>query len=971
MPVLALAWSATMWLSAAEVRGEDRADYLAKVKPVLKEHCYSCHGALKQAGGLRLDTGLAIRRGGDSGPAVVPGRPEESPLIERIAETDADARMPFEAPALAPSKVAALRDWVAAGAPSPDGEEPEPSPKDTGPSGRSCGPPSRGRSAGPGPQPDRRFRGRRARATRAFPAPPDRPGDPAAPRHLDLIGLPPTREELHAFLADEAVDAYERVVDRLLASPQYGERWGRHWMDVWRYSDWYGRRAVPDVCNSHATIWRWRDWIVRSLNADKGYDRMVAEMLAADEIAPGDDDGARRHRLPRPQLVRVEPQLVDAGQRRAHRQGVPRPDDQLRPLPRPQVRPDPQDDYFRLRAFFEPIEIRQRPRPRRARPGPVPGVRVQQAQEVVRLGIRAGLRQEARGADLLLHRGATSGTGSRSRRDRAGRARAFLGEPPPIRPVDLPPAAFYPGLRPAVVEDGFDPVARRFIGRSPSATGPRGGLAHAPRSLPRNWPARRRTRRRPSPPRRRPGSRPWRGGSLSSSTRSAAGGFRRARRRVATARDGLAGRSRRASRARAARGELTRGAVPPGERGGPSRRRPGEVRPGASRECRVGRGREAGPSVRPPATPPRRGAWRAAAADRSRGEGPHRREARGRGRPRRPSGAAARPPPATAEAALRDPKGTTPYTPLSPVYPARSTGRRLALARWIADRENPLTARVAVNHIWARHFGTPRWSPPSSTSAATGPRRPTPNCSTGWPSSSMESGWSMKHIHRLIVTSQTYRMSSARRTAADQAGRDPENTFLWRMNPGRMEAEVVRDSLLRLAGVLDGTMGGQELENTEALTTRRRSLYYSCHPEAGGKSEFVALFDAPDANECYRRTRSVVPQQALALTNNPLIHELSGRLAAELGRGDGPTSFDAKARGVRHGPVRAGPLPRPVRRRARGLPRVPGGAGAAAPRAGRPPSPRPAPAKAWCTPCSITTISSRSAEAERSGVSAP
>src|SRR5688572_14899896 len=88
--------------------------------------------------------------------------------------------------------------------------------------------------------------------------------------YLDLIGLPPTREELHAFLNDTSSDAYEQVVDRLLASPRYGERWGRHWMDIWRYSDWYGRRGVPDVLNSYGQIWRWRDWIIHSLNRDKG-----------------------------------------------------------------------------------------------------------------------------------------------------------------------------------------------------------------------------------------------------------------------------------------------------------------------------------------------------------------------------------------------------------------------------------------------------------------------------------------------------------------------------------------------------------------------------------------------------------------------------------------------------------------------------------------------------------------------------
>ncbi len=109
--------------------------------------------------------------------------------------------------------------------------------------------------------------------------------------YLDLIGLPPTREELHGFLEDPTPDAYEKVVDRLLASPRYGERWGRHWMDIWRYSDWAGYGA--EVRDSQKHIWHWRDWIVESLNAVKGYDRMVQEMLAADELAPGDAGAAR------------------------------------------------------------------------------------------------------------------------------------------------------------------------------------------------------------------------------------------------------------------------------------------------------------------------------------------------------------------------------------------------------------------------------------------------------------------------------------------------------------------------------------------------------------------------------------------------------------------------------------------------------------------------------------------------------
>jgi hypothetical protein len=138
----------------------------------------------------------------------------------------------------------------------------------------------------------------------------------------------------------------------------------------------------------------------------------------------------------------------------------------------------------------------------------------------------------------------------------------------------------------------------------------------------------------------------------------------------------------------------------------------------------------------------------------------------------------------------------------------------------------------------------------------------------------MESNWSMKHLHRLIVTSDAYQRVSSQ-GIGDQVRVDPENKYYWRMNTGRMEAEVIRDSLLHLAGKLDLQMGGQELENNQAFTTFRRSLYYSCQPEEDGKSALSVLFDGPDPSDCYRRTRTVIPQQSLAMTNSDLVHELS------------------------------------------------------------------------------------------------
>lgn len=169
---------------------------------------------------------------------------------------------------------------------------------------------------------------------------------------LDLVGLPPEEDQLADLLSDEAPDAIERYVDRLLASPGYGERWGRHWMDVWRYSDWDGYGA--EVRESQPHIWRWRDWIVESLNRDVGYNRMVMEMLAGDELSPDDPD-TLRDRIPRPELVQIQSQRLARQHGRTHRQSVSRTDLQLRPLPRPHVRRDPPQRILRAASDFRTV----------------------------------------------------------------------------------------------------------------------------------------------------------------------------------------------------------------------------------------------------------------------------------------------------------------------------------------------------------------------------------------------------------------------------------------------------------------------------------------------------------------------------------------------------------------------------------------------------------------------------------------
>ena len=219
--------------------------------------------------------------------------------------------------------------------------------------------------------------------------------------------------------------------------------------------------------------------------------------------------------------------------------------------------------------------------------------------------------------------------------------------------------------------------------------------------------------------------------------------------------------------------------------------------------------------------------------------------------------------------------------------PGGSTGRRLALAKWIADRENPLTARVAVNHIWMRHFGTPLV--PTVANFGLSGKKPTHPELLDWLAVEfVESEWSMKHLHRLIVTSRAYRLSSRNADGPSKTA-DPDNRLYWRANPRRMDAEVVRDSLLAVAGQLDATLGGPILDEKLGLTSKRRSLYFRFNAEY--KMSFLDQFDAASPTECYERRESVIPQQALALHNSALALNVSRELAKQLAKANDAAAF--------------------------------------------------------------------------------
>jgi hypothetical protein len=211
------------------------------------------------------------------------------------------------------------------------------------------------------------------------------------------------------------------------------------------------------------------------------------------------------------------------------------------------------------------------------------------------------------------------------------------------------------------------------------------------------------------------------------------------------------------------------------------------------------------------------------------------------------------------------------------------------MAAWITDARNPLIARVAVNHIWARHFGRPLVATVFDFGRK-GAAPTHPELLDYLAVEFRESGWSMKRLHRLIVTSRAYRMtSSSAGAAAANLAEDRDNRFLWRMNPVRMEAQVIRDSLLHLAGELDLTMGGPSIPVADEAS-RRRSLYF-VHSNVE-RMRFLSAFDDASVLECYRRAESIVPQQALALENTKLVAAAAAKIARRVGRdGDDDAAF--------------------------------------------------------------------------------
>lgn len=763
-------------------------DYVREVKPVLRERCLACHGALKQGGGLRLDTAARLASGGKQGPVVVAGRPEESRLLERLTSTDPEERMPRDAPPLTPEQIEAIREWIAGGMRAPSDEREEADPREHWAFRRIERPKSVGAAGENGID---AWLGAKQAKLRLQAQPEAERGLLLRRLYLDLIGLPPTAGQL------EDPRPYPQIVEELLQSPHHGERWARHWMDVWRYTDWYG--LGTQLRNSQKHLWHWRDWIVGSLAADKGYDRMIQEMLAGDELAPGDPEAIRatgylaRNYYLFNRTTWLDDTIEHTGKAflgltlncaKCH-------DHKYDPIS--------MVDYYNLRAIFEPHQVRL---------DPVPGV-----TDFEKDGIPRAFDNHPE-APTYLHLRGDPANPDKSVPIAPAVPAIFAAFAPPIVPVALPPGEWAPASREHVPRDRIAAA--------------RAKMAEALRE----WEA-----------------------AASANRTDPAKPMAWLEARVASARAELAHLEAVIAADRAALD------APDPALAKTAARKEREMRH-AQAKLEVLTQEKAGDARK-------LGAARTALAACEK---------------KLQADDAVYTPLRGSKKALETPEHNDHSYPAT--YPSTSTGRRLMLARWITSRDNPLTARVAVNQVWMRHFGEPLVETVFDFGRQAA--RPEHQDLLDWLAVEfIESGWSFRHLHRLIVNSAAYRRSSASAGAdAGTVAQDPANRFYWRAFPRRMESQVVRDSLLGLAGELDPKVGGPALPLKEP--SRRRSLYFVHSRDE--EDRLLSIFDNADILQCYRRSESIVPQHALAMANSALSLDMAERIAL-LWPGSSRTTF--------------------------------------------------------------------------------
>jgi mono/diheme cytochrome c family protein len=807
-----------VWAADASKPSNQKVDYLKIIKPLLGLRCTTCHGPLRQNGALRLDAAVLIRKGGDSGPAIKPGEPKKSLLLDALLGRNGVSRMPAEGKPLNPKEIDLIRKWVQQGAFAPADETIADDPR------LHWAYKIPKRSPVPIPQqadwvrnPIDAFLSAEHKKRGLTPQPPAQKNVLLRRVYLDLTGLPPNPEELRAFLADDSPNAYDKVVNTLLKSSRYGERWGRHWMDVWRYSDWYGYRK--ELRNSARHIWRWRDWIVESLNEDKPYNQMIVQMLAADEADPANRDNLRATGFLARNYYKFNRNvwLDDTVEHTSKAflgmtMNCARCHDHM-------YDPIAQKEYYQFRAIFEPYRVRT---------DPLPG-----QPDVTKDGLAFVYDADLDVKTFIYERGNDKHPLKDNPVD-PGVPEVLNPNGIDIQPIELLPSVYYPGLRSYVQKDLVQQLEQKILSKEKAVTTARQKLATAKQQAAKEESA----------------SKPQ------FAVNNAEELLAISQKQLVAVESQLAALQARIAAEetkylKPSAGNLKTLALETSklERTAALQTAEAEL---AELQFDLSRARQAVSSGKKN--------QQKTVLDLKKKLNPAKKKL-------------------TEAKKLEEKVGET-YQPLTELYPKTTTGRRLALARWIASEKNPLTARVAVNHIWMRHFGKPLVETIFDFGLKGKPSTH-PELLDWLADEFVKSGWSMKHLHRLIVTSNAYRMKTSSEVAKTENLRiDQDNVYLWRMNSRRMESEAVRDSVLWVSGELDLTMGGPELDAKLGQSTNRRSIYYRHAPEKF--MTFLKLFDAPSTHECYRRNETIVPQQALALVNSPLSIEQSRRLAKTL-----------------------------------------------------------------------------------------
>ena len=870
------------------------ADQLAffesKVRPVLAEHCYKCHSARadKLKANLRLDDRDAILQGGDSGPAITPGDPEKSLLVAAVRYHDEDLQMPPKGK-LPDAAVADIVTWVRVNAPWPPGLAAP--------------------SAGGALARDSTGYGELRKSHWAYqpvsaPAVPKVtqatwPRDPidhftlaalerrglkpagdadrltlARRLYFDLTGLPPTPAEIDAYLADASPGATAALVDRLLASPHFGERWGRHWLDVARYADSTGggRSQILEEA------WRYRDYVVAAFNADKPFDRFASEQIAGDLFASTSSE-QQREQIIATGFLALGPKNLDAQDKDLLRMDVV--DEQLDTIGRAflglsigcarchdhKFDPIPTAEYYSLAGILRSTKV--------LLPGNVSGF----------------VRRPLPGLDPHAEQRKEHEQLVQSAQKRLEQARAELKK---LSPVGVTVAATGPVDAPKLAGVVVDDTAAKTVGMWKHSTFHKAyvgsGYLHDDNadkgqksieffgSLPA-------------------------AGTYEVRISYTPGDGRAANVPVTVVH---------------AAGETTtrldqRKAPPIDGRFASLGTFRFDADDGTGRVTVSNAGTKGHVTVDAVQFVPVPVVPSGAVAAPAEGAKPQAAVAELAGKVKQLEGELAQlkkasppPPPMALAVQEEDPKEIADCRinirgnnhNLGPVAPRgflsvatvsspprvdpKQSGRR-ELADWLTRADNPLTARVYVNRVWHHLFGAGLVRTPDDF-GVTGEAPGHPELLDHLATSFVRDGWSTKKLIRRIVLSRTYQLSSA--SDAGSLAADPENRLLWRMNRRRLDAESLRDAVLLASGRLDLAVGGPTVEPSASefeykFDTVRRSVYipvfrYTPH-------ELMEAFDFPDPNlVAGRRSTSILATQALFLMNSPFMIEQSRRAAERL-----------------------------------------------------------------------------------------